>query len=311
VIQYGWSWSPGENRTGPKSDLGSFIGGGTPNLRQDFQARIWSMYPEYMPDPNILICPSDPNVLLKDAKSINCIAVAKNIDCVDGRPDTSNGACTSGKCGMIQGADSSYAYLGWALDKLELTQDLNECVDCGQGLTVSSIQAIAGTPAGTIAPTQAAQPFEYFLNVWNSGATGGCVALIANIINMQDCINNAPDKDMSPVRVNSAGPSMNPPLTVNANYGNGATNTVFRLREGIERALITDVNNPGASAKSQSDLFIAYDITSTIASGFNHVPGGSNVLYLDGHVKFIRSPGPADSPLNRGFAQFAGAIGTN
>ena len=24
---------------------------------------------------------------------------------------------------------------------------------------------------------------------------------------------------------------------------------------------------------------------------FNHVPGGSNVLYMDGHVEFIRYPG--------------------
>jgi prepilin-type processing-associated H-X9-DG protein len=24
--------------------------------------------------------------------------------------------------------------------------------------------------------------------------------------------------------------------------------------------------------------------------GFNHIPGGSNVLYMDGHVKFIRYP---------------------
>jgi prepilin-type processing-associated H-X9-DG protein len=51
-----------------------------------------------------------------------------------------------------------------------------------------------------------------------------------------------------------------------------------------------------------------WDITSTVASGYNHVPGGSNVLYLDGHVSFIRFPGPDDSPLNKGFAQFSGAL---
>jgi prepilin-type N-terminal cleavage/methylation domain-containing protein/prepilin-type processing-associated H-X9-DG protein len=315
-LQFGYSWSPSFDRTGAMSDLTSFIGAGTPNLRQDFQARIWAMYPEYMPDPNILICPSDPHVDLRDAKSINCLAVAKNVDCVDGRPDSSTGACTSGKCGMLQAADSSYAYLSWALDKLELMQDLSECVNCGgSGVpayvsdNIGNIADVAGVPA----PTQAAQPFEYFLNQWaNLSDPGACPAQLANgIVAFQDCINNAPDRDMSPITVNVNGPSMTPALVQGDPYGNGATSTVFRLREGIERALITDINNPGASAKSQSDLFIAYDITSTIASGFNHVPGGSNVLYLDGHVKFIKYPGPADSPLNRGFAQFAGAVGTD
>jgi len=33
-------------------------------------------------------------------------------------------------------------------------------------------------------------------------------------------------------------------------------------------------------------------------SVFNHVPGGSNVLYMDGHVEFIRYPtkGPIIKP---------------
>ena len=97
-------------------------------------------------------------------------------------------------------------------------------------------------------------------------------------------------------------------LNVTSGNGNGGTSTMYRLREGIERFLITDINNPGASSRAQSAIFIMWDITSRTASDFNHVPGGSNVLYLDGHVDFIRYPGPEDSPLNRGFAQFASEI---
>ncbi len=33
---------------------------------------------------------------------------------------------------------------------------------------------------------------------------------------------------------------------------------------------------------------------------FNHVPGGCNILYLDGHVSFIRYPG--DAPVNQPLA---------
>jgi len=62
----------------------------------------------------------------------------------------------------------------------------------------------------------------------------------------------------------------------------------YRLREGIERFFITDINNPAASAVAQSELAIMWDVTSTDVNVFNHIPGGSNVLYMDGHVEFIK-----------------------
>lgn len=73
-----------------------------------------------------------------------------------------------------------------------------------------------------------------------------------------------------------------------ANLGNGGSDTLYRLREGIERFLITDINNPAATARAQSETFIMMDRLSTVVSEFNHVPGGANVLYLDGHVEFVR-----------------------
>lgn len=82
--------------------------------------------------------------------------------------------------------------------------------------------------------------------------------------------------------------------------------TAYRLREGIERFLITDINNPAAANQAQSEVYIFWDITSVIASNFNHIPGGSNVLYMDGHVEFIRFPGPARSPVSRAFATLTG-----
>lgn len=64
--------------------------------------------------------------------------------------------------------------------------------------------------------------------------------------------------------------------------------TIYRLREGIERFLITDINNAAASAQAQSDLAVMYDIVDSQPSDFNHLPGGSNTLYMDGHVEFIK-----------------------
>ncbi len=87
-----------------------------------------------------------------------------------------------------------------------------------------------------------------------------------------------------------AGNSMIPP---------GELIDVRRLREGIERFFITDINNPAASAMAQSELPIMWDRLGTDVEMFNHLPGGCNVLYLDGHVAFVRwipNPGaPADA----------------
>ena len=70
----------------------------------------------------------------------------------------------------------------------------------------------------------------------------------------------------------------------------------YRLREGIERFMITDINNPSGSAQAQSSIPVMWDLAWTpMASDgwsyFNHIPGGSNVLYMDGHVEFMRFPG--------------------
>jgi prepilin-type N-terminal cleavage/methylation domain-containing protein/prepilin-type processing-associated H-X9-DG protein len=90
--------------------------------------------------------------------------------------------------------------------------------------------------------------------------------------------------------------------------GNSGGDTLYRLREGAERFLITDINNPAASAVSQSQVPVMLDI---FASGeyvqkYNHVPGGSNVLYMDGHVEFLRYP--AEYPLTEWLAGYLGSM---
>lgn len=83
--------------------------------------------------------------------------------------------------------------------------------------------------------------------------------------------------------------------------GNGGGPVVYHLREGVERFAITDINNPAASALAQSEIFVMIDGLSTNVSSFNHVPGGCNILYMDGHVDFTRFPGkaPVTAPVAR------------
>lgn len=78
------------------------------------------------------------------------------------------------------------------------------------------------------------------------------------------------------------------------------------LREGAERFLITDINNAGASANAQSNTAIMWDNSfsangaanpngGSFGNNFNHVPGGANVLYMDGHVEWAKYPQPLGS----------------
>lgn len=64
----------------------------------------------------------------------------------------------------------------------------------------------------------------------------------------------------------------------------GGGNTFYRLREGIERFLVTDINNPAASSVAQSNVPVMWDHLTGQIVGSNHVPSGMNVLYMDGHV---------------------------
>jgi prepilin-type N-terminal cleavage/methylation domain-containing protein/prepilin-type processing-associated H-X9-DG protein len=91
----------------------------------------------------------------------------------------------------------------------------------------------------------------------------------------------------------------------------GGTVSCMHYREGIERFMITDINNPAASSAAQSTIPVMWDQVhanrtdsglpgdywdadkGVLAAECNHVPGGSNMLFLDGHVEFVRYPADA------------------
>lgn len=80
--------------------------------------------------------------------------------------------------------------------------------------------------------------------------------------------------------------------------GSPLPKSIHRLREGVERFFITDINNPASGSVGQSTLAVMWDAwgnslnsLANMSSGivaFNHSPGGSNVLYMDGHVSWVR-----------------------
>ncbi len=104
---------------------------------------------------------------------------------------------------------------------------------------------------------------------------------------------NTPWGELALENVMTDGAASDMDFTVSAMFAGtqaGGGDTLFRLRDGIERFLITDINNPAASAQASSDVPTVWDHISTNVNDYAHVPGGGNVLYLDGHVEFIRYP---------------------
>ncbi len=59
----------------------------------------------------------------------------------------------------------------------------------------------------------------------------------------------------------------------------------YRLREGVERFFIEDINDPTSSAVVMSSIPVMWERLG------HHEPEGGNVLFLDGHVEFLRYPG--------------------
>lgn len=77
--------------------------------------------------------------------------------------------------------------------------------------------------------------------------------------------------------------------------GNAEGDTLFRLRWGIGRMLLTDTNTAQIGAIQTrmqigrgGGIPVIWDQISTNISEFSHAPSGQNIAYLDGHVEFRR-----------------------
>jgi prepilin-type N-terminal cleavage/methylation domain-containing protein/prepilin-type processing-associated H-X9-DG protein len=221
------------------------------------------LYPEYLTDPKILLCPSSPKGT-DVAKVFNTAdemaSVWTGTDAVPTKsvPNTEFYPCE------VDNDTTSYFYLGWAINVPGVTDDSHVFQSTTALDLINEIQ--------TYFPTKGVAPDTI-------------TALVTVLANLQTYMSSPManlqnfDKDMS------AG-----------NWG-----TVYRLREGIERFLITDINNAGAANVAQSSLSVSSDyINRSVGerNSFNHLPGGCNVLFMDGHVEFSKYPAawPA-SPL--------------
>jgi prepilin-type N-terminal cleavage/methylation domain-containing protein/prepilin-type processing-associated H-X9-DG protein len=246
-------------------------------LIYSFSPRVYAIFPEYLTDAKISICPSDAENRLSDRDDRTCIVYDNTWDKDSPNPDI--------ETGCLDELQDSYVYLGWAFDKdgndgdptqFDVTLLEESLFPVGAYLEIrpeeSEFNPAIWFPTQSIATFTKAH-HRSFAHLFNA------------LINVQNghkkFIDVWDDKQVLDALVIDG---FDPTVA----YGNGNSNTVYRLREGIERFMITDYNNPGASVMAQSDLHIMWDQTSINPSGFNHIPGGSNVLYMDGHVEFVK-----------------------
>lgn len=61
-----------------------------------------------------------------------------------------------------------------------------------------------------------------------------------------------------------------------------------RIREGVERFFIYEIGNPASSAMAQSNVVLMHDRIPKDPNLF-HKGNGVNVLFMDGHVEFIKN----------------------
>ncbi|MCK5862650.1 MAG: DUF1559 domain-containing protein [Candidatus Hydrogenedentes bacterium] len=239
------------------------------NIKEQFSMApdIMSIYPEYMTDAAILVCPSDTkNQIFYQG------------ECLFTSPSGEEMAAKYPGIGAyvywpFEQAAHSYLYFGWVYDKFE---------DDPTDPDITSLGGLMGVTLepGTKAPRQIFEHWLPKLTAWY--------------------LNNQMTSDA--VEADEDG-------EVAEGFGNGGGRIIYRLREGVERFMITDINNPGRSAQAQSTVFIMLDSFSTLAGDFNHVPGGSNVLFMDGHAAFMKYKSKA--PMLPKFAAIIGILGGN
>lgn len=207
-----------------------------------FCPMINAIYPEYMTDPAVLICPSDASNTVSRFQDAN------------GNWNLHMHYKTSATTGVRAGS-ACYGYLGYLLDQV----GDNDPVDLVSANT-TYVKLLSASLASSTLNLQFIKWYDMMIQKFSIEHD----YLVA-------------EKD----------------LTVAVPYGNSQGSTIYRFKEGVERFLITDINNPAAGAKAQSSIYVMHDKLSLLAKNYNHLPGGANVLYMDGHVEFVKYPGPA------------------
>ncbi len=239
---------------------------------------INGIYPEYLTDPALFACPSSADMTVDDLYNDDGTTVLADT----GTPGPRNDSWHK--------AQESYMYWGWTYDRCDAAHP-QESGDPYFSLIQMMLPDVV-FPDDVMVPSQFVRQMMTLIQD---------VKVLARISGSDSTVY---PQVFPPFDADTSGGILSDGST---NYGNGDSDTVYRLREGIERFCITDINNPAASAVAQSTIWIMHDWLSTSADDFNHVPGGVNALFMDGHVEFLRYPNDK-APCTEAFAIATGLV---
>jgi prepilin-type N-terminal cleavage/methylation domain-containing protein/prepilin-type processing-associated H-X9-DG protein len=226
-----------------------------------------AVYPEYISDPNVYVCPSNAEMSAEDMYRADGSCILQIDPDGNGILDDAD-APHDPAFADWWAATTSYHYMSWAFDNCD--------DDSPNQAPIATAAAMLGQSVPPQIDTAAYLPMQIVLVNYLIGTAGAACPTLATDMSNLGIVMDFIDKDFS---------------FDYSTYGvPGGADTVYRLREGIERFFITDINNPAGSALAQSEVPIMWDSVSILPSDFNHIPGGSNVLYMDGHVQFLRYP---------------------
>jgi prepilin-type processing-associated H-X9-DG protein len=229
----------------------------------------YSIYPEYLSDTNIFYCPSTASIDIDDMYYDTAHQQPKIMK-YNPKNTTHTESTPCSDIAHWWEMCVCYGYLGWVIDRCDPEFNTEEATSALSSL--ANLKNVT-VPEGTSVPQQLA---SMLLKLLEDGVFTS-----------------------SPSNYSEGFKLMDEDLTdLDEGGGNAGGTTVYRIREGIERFLITDINNPAASAKAQSNIVVMFDSVDSSGKNFNHIPGGSNVLYLDGHVEFQRYQQLGKFPCN-------------
>ena len=210
---------------------------------RSFMVCYTSLFPEYLADVNVLVCPSDSRQVQEELVNIQQDMTISQIK----RDDLLSVSYSYIYPGFVTLSDSDCAGWRWYIEDLKMNHgDARDVVDFCKDAVI---------PEDVFWPVSLSSQYGYYTRIPATGSAG--------------------------------------------------LSTLFALREGIQRFLVTDVSAPAAAAFAASMVPVMWDafaqgfegdttsnrgFTEGVAS-FNHVPGGANVLYMDGHADFMVYPG--------------------
>jgi prepilin-type processing-associated H-X9-DG protein len=260
-------------------------------FRYDFAPSIGALYEEGAPlDPKVLICPSDFQNDLRTAQDFQCVMLNDSWD--EGSRDFIKEGCAND-------LDDSYQYYGWVFDKG------GDPVTHSASILEASWRNPFAKPRFDVdadpdfqVPVQMSATFAAMHRAaWGTTKADFFKTFTDETVNERTWAASDAEYDIGSkdfVEKDAWDPA--------TFYGNGTTNTVHRLRGGVARFLVTDINSAEEARLTQSTIWVMHEKLALTPDGFFHPPGGSNVLYLDGHVEFVAFDERA--PVKRSNAYF-------